>query len=152
MGADRMAVELDELAGSEGGDESRRLAKYWLDQIDVTQDSAEMKRHLKRGDQIIKRYRDERERTSNEDGQRRYSSLWCNVQILQPALYGKEPLPVAERRFKDKDVVGRNAASILERALRNEIEICGYDKAMKRVVLDYLLVGRAFHGCAMSHK
>jgi hypothetical protein len=137
-----VTIELDELAGSEGGDESRRLAKYWLDQIDVTQDSAEMKRHLKRGDQIIKRYRDERERTSNEDGQRRYSSLWCNVQILQPALYGKEPLPVAERRFKDKDVVGRNAASILERALRNEIEICGYDKAMKRVVLDYLLVGQ----------
>jgi hypothetical protein len=137
-----LAIDLDPLAGSEGGDESRRLAKYWLDQIDTTQDSAEMKRHLKRGDQIIKRYRDERERTSNEDGQRRYSSLWCNTQILLPALYGREPLPIAERRFKDKDVVGRNAASILERALRNEIEISGYNKALKRVVLDYLLVGQ----------
>lgn len=137
-----MTVELDPLAGKQGGDESRRLAKYWLDQIDVVLDSAEMKRHLKRGDQIIKRYRDERERTSNEDGQRRYSALWSNTQIMLPALYGKEPLPVCERRFKDKDPVGRNAASILERALRNEIEICGYNKALKRVVLDYLLVGQ----------
>lgn len=137
-----MAVELDPLAGPDGGDESRRLAKYWLDQIDLSLDSADMKLHLKRGDQIIKRYRDERQRTSNEDGSRRYSSLWCNVQILRPALYGKEPLPVAERRFGDKDPVARGAASILERALRNEIEINGYHKALKLVVLDYLLVGQ----------
>ena len=137
-----MAVELDELAGADGGDESQRLAKYWLDQIDIVTDGAEMKRHLKRGDQIIKRYRDERERTSNEDGARRYGALWSNVQILLPALYGREPLPIADRRFGDKDPVGRNAATILERALRNEIEINGYNKSMKQAVLDYLLPGQ----------
>jgi hypothetical protein len=137
-----MPIDLDPLAGADGGDESRRLAKYWLDQIDLSFDSADMKLHWKRGDQIIKRYRDERQRTSNEDGSRRYSSLWSNIQILLPALYGKEPLPVAERRFKDKDPIGRGAASILERALRNEIEINGYHSSLKQVVRDYLLVGQ----------
>ena len=135
-------IELDELAGPDGSDKGRRLAKYWLDQIDTVLDNAEMKRHLKRGDQIIKRYRDERDRTSNEDGSRRYASLWCNTEIMLPALYGKEPLPIAERRFKDKDPTGRFAASILERALRNEIEICGYNEALEQSVLDYLLPGQ----------
>ena len=136
-----MAIEVDELAGPDGGDEGRRLAKYWLDQIQTVLDNTEMKRHLKRGESIVKRYRDERIRMTGEDGSRRYGSLWSNVQILKPALYGREPLPIAERRFTDKDTVGRNAASILERALRNEIEICGYNEALNQAVSDYLLPG-----------
>lgn len=136
-----MAIELDELAGPKGGDESRRLAKHWLDQINTCKDNAEHKRWIKRGETIEKRYRDERNRT-DEEGQRRYNSLWSNVEILKPAIYGKTPLPVAERRFKDKDPTGRAAAQILERALRNEIEICGFEEAMQQAVLDYLLPGR----------
>src|SRR4029077_1328145 len=34
------------------------------------------------------------------------------------------------------------AAQILERALRNEIEICGFDEALQQAVRDYLLPGR----------
>ena len=52
------------------------------------------------------------------------------------------PIPVAERRFGDKDPIARGAAQILERALRNEIEICGYHEAMTQAVTDYLLPGR----------
>src|ERR1700721_2095299 len=125
-----MAIPLDELAGPDGGDEGRRLAKYWYDQITSVLDNAEIKRHLKRGEQIVKRYRDERQRTSNEDGQRRYGSLWSNTEIMKPALYGKEPLPIAERRFHDKDPTARSAASILDRPLRNKIEINGYNEAL----------------------
>lgn len=137
-----MAIPLDELAGPDGGDEGRRLAKYWHDQITSVLDNAEIKRHLKRGEQIVKRYRDERQRTSNEDGQRRYGSLWSNTEIMKPALYGKEPLPIAERRFHDKDPTARSAASILERTLRNEIEINGYNEALSQAVTDYLLPGQ----------
>lgn len=134
-------VELDELAGPNGGDESRRLARFWLDQINGVKDNAQYKNFVKRGETIIKRYRDERNRT-DEEGQRRYNALWANVEILKPALYGKMPLPIAERRFKDRDPQGRNAAQMLERALRNEIEICGFNEAMQQAVLDYLLPGR----------
>ena len=84
-----MAIEVDELAGPDGGDEGRRLAKYWLDQIQTVLDNTEMKRHLKRGESIVKRYRDERIRMTGEDGSRRYGSLWSNVQILKPAHWTK---------------------------------------------------------------
>ena len=131
---------LDPLAGPDGGTEGRRLASYWLSQIIDFDDDKEHKRWLKRGTQIEKRYRDERSRV-DEEGQRRYNSLWSNVEILTPALYGKCPIPVVERRFNDKDPVGRGAAQILERSLRNEIEINGFDEAMQQGVRDYLLAG-----------
>lgn len=135
-----MAVELDELAGP-GSEEGRRLAQFWKNQLDKIRDNARYKRWLKRGQTIEKRYRDERNRV-DEEGQRRYSSLWSNVEILFPAIYGKTPVPIAERRFRDKDPAGRGAAQILERALRNEIEICGFDEAMQSAVKDYLLPGQ----------
>jgi len=133
--------ELDELAGPDGGDESRRLAKYWQSQLEAIKDNSQFKRWVKRGSDIVKRYRDERTR-DEDDGQRHYNSLWSNVEILKPALYGKIPLPVVERRFKDKDPSGRGAAQMLERALRNEIEICGFNDSLNAAVSDYLLPGR----------
>ncbi len=122
-----------------GSDKSYRLAKYWHDQLDSCND--EYKKWVKRGTSIERRYRDERSK-SEEDSTRRVNNLWANVQILYPALYGKTPQPIAERRFRDKDPVGRGAAQILERALRNEIEISGYDEAISQSVMDYLLPGR----------
>src|SRR5215475_5000185 len=98
------------------------MAKHWMNLIDQQRENSEFKRWFKRGDTIEKRYRDERNRV-DEEGQRRYNSLWSNTEILRPALFGRTPIPVVERRFKDKDPVGRNAASMLERALRNEPEI-----------------------------
>ena len=137
-----MPIELDKLAGPDGGNEGSRLAAYWKDQLNTIKDNPEYKIWVKRGEKIEKRYRDERNRTDEDIGQRRYNSLWANVEILKPALYGKMPLPVVERRFKDKDPVARGASQILERGLRNEIEICGYDDALSQAVSDYLLPGR----------
>jgi hypothetical protein len=132
-------IDLDQLAGKDGGDESRRLAKYWLGQIDKVDD--EQKRWVKRAKAIEKRYRDERNRV-DEEGQRRANIFYANIQILYPSLYGRCPVPIAERRFQDKDPVGRGAAQIIERALRNEIEINEYNESVASCVLDYLLGGR----------
>ncbi len=134
-----MATETKDLVGPEGGDEGRELAKHWIDQIDQVKENTEYKRWIKRGEAIEKRYRDDRGR---EEKNRRYNALWSNVQILLPAFYGKTPVPVAERMFRDKDPIGRAAAQLLERALRNEIEINGFTEAMEQAVLDYLLPGR----------
>lgn len=132
---------VDRLAGKRGGAIGRRVAAFWLNKIIECDDDKEFKRWLKRGTSIEKRYRDERNRT-DEDHQRRVNSLWANIEILTPALYGKQPVPVCERRFRDKDPVGRGAAQILERALRNEIEINGFDESMRQALKDYLLSGR----------
>ena len=120
-------------------EESRRLASYWKDQLDQTDE--EYRKFVKRGRIIEKRYRDDRNRV-DEEGQRRYNLLWSNVQIMLPALYARAPQPVAERRFRDKDPIGRGAAQILERSLRNEVEINGFHEAVECAVLDYLLPGR----------
>jgi len=137
----KQTIELDELAGPNGGGDSRRLATFWLNQVIEVDDEREFKRWIKRGTTIEKRYRDERSRV-DEEGQRRVNTLWANVEILTPALYGKPPVPVCERRFKDKDPVGRGAAQMLERALRNEMEVCGFDESIRQALRDYLLPGR----------
>ncbi len=93
------------------------------------------------GEEILKRYRDERSDQSNISP-RRFNVLWSNVQTLKPSLYSREPVPIAERRFLDKDVVGRVASQMLERAMRYEMMDCGFHESVTKCVYDYLLPGR----------
>jgi hypothetical protein len=136
-----MEIELDPLAGPDGGKESHRLAAFWNDQIEKLGKDKGFTQYIKRGHKIEDRYRDERNKTDAET-RRRYNSLWANVETLLPAIYGRTPQPLAERKFGDKDPIARGAAQILERALRNEVEICGFNDAMTQAVRDYLLPGR----------
>lgn len=133
--------DLDPVAGPDGGREGQRLASFWNDQIEKIGKDRGYQNFIKRGHKIEARYRDERNK-SDEEARRRYNSLWSNVEILKPAIYGRTPVPLAERKFSDKDPIARGAAQILERALRNEIEICGFNEAMCQAVSDYLLPGR----------
>lgn len=93
---------------------------------------------------IIKRFRNDR-RTDDSgdfvDGSR-MNVLWSNVQTLAPSIYGREPVPIAERRFLDKDVTGRVGAQILERAMRYEMGNCGFHDTAEQCLQDYLLPGR----------
>lgn len=134
-------IEIDKLAGEGGRAKGRRLAKHWIGQITATKEDSKYKHWIKRSEGIERRYRDERSRV-DEDNQKHYNALWANTEIIKPALYGKCPIIICERRFKDKDEQARFAATILERALRNEIEINGFDRSMKQAVMDYLLPGR----------
>lgn len=90
---------------------------------------------------IIKRYREER---PDEDTAqpRRMNILWSNVQTLKPSIYGREPVPICERRFMDRDPSGRIASQILERTLRYQMPESGFHDTMDQVVYDYLLVAR----------
>ena len=138
-----MAVELDPIADPAADqktrDRSSRLAAYWKEAIDAYKDGN--RKFVKRANRIEQRYRDERSRV-DEESQRRYALLWSNTQVMLPAIYGKAPTPIAERRFRDKDPVGRQAAQMLERALRNEVEINGFHDSINRAVLDFLLPGK----------
>lgn len=120
-------------------DLSRRMAAYWKTQVESADENNA--RWHKRGDLIVKRYKDERDKAS-EEGTRRLNMLWSNISILAPAIYGRRPVPIAERRFLDRDPVGRLSAQMVERAMRNEIEDNGFHAAIKRAVKDYLLPGR----------
>ncbi len=121
------------------GKTSRKMASYWLDQVKSIEDLN--KNWYKRGDQIIRRLRDDRKR-AEEDGIRRLNILWANYKILKPALYGKPPIPVVERRYLQKDPTGRVSSIILERNIRYQMEVNGLHTSVGRAVSDYLLSGR----------
>lgn len=103
---------------------------------------------LSRAKRIVERYRDERPVNLNPtvDGSlgynARFNILWSNTQTLLPALFAKTPKPVVERRYLDRDDVGRTASVILERALTYELDGGGYAASLRKCVLDRLLAGR----------
>ena len=98
----------------------------------------------RRGEAVVKRYRDERNEASNARvTARKYNILWANTETLRPSLYARAPTVQVERRFKDSDPVGRVASEIAERAGQYLVETSDYDAVMKAVVEDYLLPGRA---------
>ena len=123
----------------QNAEEARRMAQYWKGEIHAVEQVNEI--WHKRGDTINKRYRDERT-MADQNGQRRLNLLWSSVQILKPAVYSKVPEAVCERKFNDRDPVGRRSATILERALRNELQENGFHPSMRRARDDYLLPGR----------
>ncbi len=92
-----------------------------------------------RGRKIVKRYKDIR--GSSESG-RKYNILYSNVQTLLPAYFSRSPNPDIERRFKDKDDVGRLAAEIWERSVNYFITQDKFRHNVKQAVLDRLLPGR----------
>ena len=123
----------------------QEMAAHWKTQIELC--DKETRRFHRRGKLISEKYRDDRGSMSDGDrpdvGNKRTLNLfWSNVQTLKPAIYAKCPVPICERRFLDKDTTGRVASTILERALRYEVQMSGFDNAIRRARNDYLLSGR----------
>ncbi|MEI6283070.1 MAG: hypothetical protein WCP82_10220, partial [Alphaproteobacteria bacterium] len=121
----------------------QEMSAFWKKQIEMC--DKETRRWRKRGEKICQKYRDERgavDEVPADSNKKSLNLFWSNVQILKPAIYSKAPIPICERRFLDKDTTGRVASTILERALRYEVSMCGFDSAMRRARDDYLLPGR----------
>jgi hypothetical protein len=90
----------------------------------------------RRGRKIIKKYRDVR--SPREDAITRYNIFWSNVQTRLPALYARNPKPLVERRYKDRDPIGRTAAEILERSIEYTLEhVNDFFYTMRLAILDY---------------
>lgn len=124
--------------------------QFWNSQLEMSCKVKGYKSWVKRGKQIVRRYRDQRvdsadysdSQNENVSDQTKFNILWSNVQTLKPAVYAKPPKPVAERRYLDMDDVGRTASVILERSLSYMIEDGDYFHATSMAVLDRLLPGR----------
>lgn len=110
----------------------------WFNALELSK--KELEKFVERGEKIVKRYRDDR---SDFGAGRKYNILWSNIRTLLPAVYAKKPRAECERRWKDKDPVGRTASEILQRALQFEIDqYPDFDATLKNSVLDRLLPGR----------
>jgi hypothetical protein len=119
-------------------DDLSKPGPYWHKQLEEAE--AYFKAWHQQGDKIIRRYRDERALT--EQKRRKFNILWSNVQVLKPALYGKQAKPDVQRRHNDRDPVGRVASMMLERCIVYEVEHRkDFDQAMNGMVDDRLLPG-----------
>lgn len=143
MATEDLAAEGDDDASAS----DKALADRWKAELQTASKAKAYKRWIKKGEKIIKRYRDERQADdsaidSDEPQGSKFNILWSNVQTLQPALFAKPPKVVVERRYLDRDPTGRVASTIMERAISYEMESAGLDATIRRVVLDRLLPGR----------
>lgn len=111
----------------------------WKSELDYALKDKEYKAWVERSEKIVKRYRDQRPDTVTS--KRRLNILWSNVQTLKPAVLAKPPKALAERRFLDRDPVGRLASMIMERCLNNQIEQGNLFESAQQGVDDHLLVG-----------
>ena len=125
----------DETGAYEGEDSG----PYWHDQIETA--IKVFDKWEKRGLKVVKRYRDERD--AIEMPRMKFNILWSNIQVLFPALYGRQAKPEVSRRYMDQDPVGRLASTMLERVMEYETTQFGdFDSAMSGAVQDRLLPGR----------
>lgn len=99
----------------------------------------EYKQWEDRGKKILRLYKD----SGNVKGEKkRFNVLWSNVETLKPALYARDPQPVAERRFKDSDPIGRVASDVAQRCLSYTVDCQGFSHVARQCVTDRLLPGR----------
>lgn len=120
------------------GRESFRLAGFWKEQINAVDEG--QARWIKRGNMVLKRFRDERSKLETE-GMRRMNLLWANIKIMKPAIYSKCPIPIIDRKFLDRDPTGRLSSQILERTTKSQLSN-NFHSSMTRAVYDRLLPGR----------
>lgn len=122
-------------------DQAKPDVKFWLSQIEGAQKWHS--NYFERGQAVIDRYMDQKsDGVLNAKASHKMNMLWSNVQTTTPALYAKSATPKVQRRFRDKDDVGRWAAVVLERVASYELDANDDDYHYRTAINDYLLPGR----------
>lgn len=116
-----------------------KAVTHWLTEIDAAK--RREKDYRKDGQRILNIY------TGEKSLEVPFNILFSNTETLLPALYSAIPRPVVQRRFKDEDVIGKDASTAAQRVLEYLLDtnLDGYetfDDAMRTAVLDALLPGR----------
>lgn len=93
-----------------------------------------------RARKILRRYKDER--SPREARVPRFNILYSNIQTLLPAIYGKNPKADIERRFKDKDPLGRVTSDVLERCTDYFCDTEAFRSSLRAALFDRLTAGR----------
>lgn len=74
----------------------------------------------------------------------RYPIWWASIQSVQPMLYSRTPIPLAEKAFDDlDDNTARVACLCLERLARYLIRSCAFDATMSYMRDTYIHSGKA---------
>lgn len=113
------------------------LARY---KEEITYYEKESQQWDERARKILRRYKDER--SPREMRVARFNILYSNIQTLVPAIYGRNPKADIERRFKDKDALGRVTSDVLERCTDYFVNTEAFRSSMRGALFDRLTAGR----------
>ena len=123
--------QVDDSYGKKPVDIHRR----WLREMELA--TKEEAKWRERASKIESIYRDDQDRYGH-----RFNILYANISILAPAIFQGNPKPSVERRFRDNDIVARQASEIIERGLEFMVDQYDFRSIVERAVVDMLLVGR----------
>lgn len=132
-------VSSEPASPEEAARKAANLVQHWIGELD--QARMREKDFRKEGQRFVELY----EGTKKEAYQ--FNILYSNTETLAPALYNSVPRPVVQRRFKDADPLGAQAAKAGQRILEYLIddgmsEYATFDELMKSTVLEALVPGR----------
>ncbi len=114
----------------------QKTYQYWKSQIDEAEKYRE--KFVTKGDNIIRRYRDE---DRVYDSERRYNVLYSNTETLQPVVYSSRP--VADVSARDtKNIVARKGGEMIEKAIDYYISCSDFNDKARLAVTDFLLAGQ----------
>tara|TARA_R110002051_G_scaffold24810_3_gene61225 strand:- start:153 stop:2261 length:2109 start_codon:yes stop_codon:yes gene_type:complete len=130
-----VAGDIEEVKDVESKGPSGIVERWFLELGDADKEEAEWRQ---RAVAVEEQYRAEQE----NENQSRFHILWSNTQVLHAAIFSGDPEPDVRRRFRDKDEGGKNAAIVLERAIKYTKDNHDFKSVIDDVVTDYLLPGR----------
>lgn len=135
--------DIDNLAdGEPGPDKEPKSAKAW--QSMITDAEKAYHDYHERADNIDKLYAD-LSRLANTTRDRQFQLFWANVQVLNPSVYSRPPVPVVVPRFKDRKPLIRVTSELLERSAVVTFELEDIDSVMRLIRDDMVILAR---GCA----
>lgn len=118
-----------------------RIARHWQLQLAMAERS--QKSFIDDGRKVIDRYKGEKaDSTRRTATARKFNILYSNTEVLRAAMFGKMAKPDVRRRFADRNLVARNVAEVLERALIYQQDTYPADRHIDHAIMDYLLPGR----------
>lgn len=124
-----MADDETELVdGTPAGSTEPESAEPWLALLKEAERRFEP--YNERCDNIDKLYAN-LERLASVGRDRQMALFWANMQVLQPAIYARPPVPVVMPRFKDRRPVPRTASQLLERTAIVAFETGHIDGALR---------------------
>lgn len=118
--------------------------RHWRAQWAAAEKAAES--HLEDAADAWKEWLAGRNQAKNEMKAKgsRYPIYWASVRVLQPALYSRTPIPIAEKAFDTMhDPVARLAAVCAERLSKYQMRACNFDRVMYSTRDDFLHAAKA---------
>jgi hypothetical protein len=120
----------------------RFSAEYWKSQLTLAEDRR--KSFIEAAEESIRVYNAQKDIKLFSDTQRRLNVWWYCVNTLLPAYYSSTPKAEVTLRKRSGGVVHEMAATLLERNIQYEMDMCfNFDEVGYAAALQFLLTGQA---------